>query len=68
MGGLKAAPPLCIKESNLHICIMYVFVFAGVFVFVSTSVFVFVSTSVFVFVFHETVDGDGRTEDDASSV
>ena len=60
MGGLKAAPPLCIKESNLHICIMYVFVFAGV--------FVFVSTSVFVFVFHETVDGDGRTEDDASSV
>ena len=60
MGGLKAAPPLCIKESNLHICIMYVFVFAGV--------FVFVSTSVFVFVFHETVDGDGRPEDDASSL
>ena len=58
MGGLKAAPPLCIKESNLHICIMYVFVFAGV--------FVFVSTSVFVFVFHETVDGDGRPEEDAS--
>ena len=58
MGGLKAAPPLCIKESNLHICIMYVFVFAGV--------FVFVSTSVFVFVFHETVDGDGRTEDASS--